>query len=431
MNRQLKWAALLLVGAVAIVALMIFLRPSPVEQEPVAVAPLVETAAYTVGAGPIEVEASGTVQPLEEVTLGAEVAGRLVYVNPAFREGSLVGSGMTLFRIDPADYQNRVRSAQADVAAQEVAVLQAKEEVTIAEAELRRFAERETGRSALAQAIDGNDYAARILPPQGLPQAGGLRGTTNPNQLATREPQLRSAEAARDRAQAQLADAQLALSRTQVRAPFDGIVRSETTAIGALVQPGQTLGSIVATDAYEVRVSLTEDEAALIPGLFAGSGARIPAAVYTEQSGRRYRWAAYVDRADAILDAETRTIDVFLRVQNPLRSGTPVDTGNGLAQGPVPLLLGSFVQATITGSSSESFARIPINALKTDNQVWVVRDGKLTIVPVEIIRRGDTDAYVRASGLGPSGRVVTSNLRTPVNGMQVRMRPDAEAKADE
>ena len=429
MSRQLKWALLLLVGAVAIVAAMILLRPTPTEEPQVASVPLVQTVGYTVGSGAVEVAVTGTVQPREEVDLGAEVSGRLVHVDSRFREGSLIGNGTVLFRIDPSDYQNRVRSAQADVAAQEVAVLQAQEEVAIASDELRRFAEREAGRSNLVQAVDANDYASRILPPHELQSRLGNSSSEaiSPNNLATREPQLRSAEAARDRAAAQLADARLALARTEVRSPFRGVVRSESAAVGTLVQPGQSLGSIVAVDSYEVRVSLTEDEAALIPGLFAASRAPIAAQVFIEYGSAIYRWNAVVDRADAILDAETRTIDVFLRVPNPLSGGTLVEADGDVAGRAPPLLLGSFVEATITGASEQPYASIPIEALRPDNEVWIVRDGKLSIVPVHVIQRDDRNAYIGAAELGDAGQVVTSALRTPVEGMAVRTQSDGAA----
>ncbi len=424
MSKQAKWAILLLVGAVAIAALLILLRPEPEEQDEQAPVPLVQTQSYEVSTGPIEIYGSGTVQPREEVTLGAEVAGRLVYVNPAFQEGSRVPGGAVLFRIDPSDYNNRVRSAQADIAAQDVAVLQAREEMAIAEAELQRFAQRQSTREALSRSIDDNDYAARILPPEGLrtstPDQSGTTGD-EPNILATREPQLRSARAARERAQAQLADARLALSRTTVRAPFAGIVRSENASVGTLVQPGQSLGTMVASGSYEVRISLTEAEANLVPSLFAAGSTRVPARVMLDFGDVTWRWNAYVDRVDPILDAETRTIDVFLRVPDPMRGGVPVESEEQADIGPSPpLLLGGFVNAAISGGSGQAFARIPLGALRPDDQVWVLRAGKLHIVPVDVLQRTDEFAYVTGEGLGTRGFVVTSPLRTPVEGMPLR-----------
>lgn len=434
MSKQAKWSILLLVGAIAIAALMIVLRPEPEEQEAPVSVPLVQTAPYQVSTGAIEIYGTGTVQPLEEVTLGAEVSGRLVYVNPAFKEGNRVPSGAVLFRIDPSDYNNRVRSAQADIAAQDVAVMQAQEEMTIAAAELERFADRQATRAELSRSIDANDYAARILPPEGLGSAApqvAAPEAAEANVLATREPQLRSAQAARERAEAQLADARLALSRTVVRAPFAGIVRSESASVGTLVQPGQALGSLVASTSYEVRISLTEAEAVLVPALFEAGRVRVPAEVTLDYGDHAYRWSAYVDRVDPILDPETRTIDVFLRVPNPMRGGVPVDAGAETAVAPPPLLLGSFVSAAITGGSTQPFARIPLEALRPDNRVWVLRDGKLAIVPVEVLQRTDTFAYVTGEGLGEGGYVVTSPLRTPVQGMPLRREGEnADAGAE-
>jgi RND family efflux transporter MFP subunit len=441
MSRQAKLVLAVLGGAMLIAVLMIVLRPQPEEKPRDERAPLVLTIPLKVSAGPLEVLGSGTVQPREEVTVGAEVAGRLVYVNPGFREGAMIASGTILFRIDPADYKNRVRTAQADVAAQEVAVLQAGEEVAIASQELRRFADRQDRRAKLAPTIDDNDYASRILPPRELEDEASANlavkdRAQGPNRLATREPQLQSARAARERAAAQLADARLALKRTSVRAPFTGMVRSENAARGKLVQPGQELGSIVAADSFEVRVSLTEGEAALIPGLLGSRRARIPAKVFFDYGGLAYRWSAYVDRADAILDPETRTIDVFLRVPEPLRGGVRVEGDSTTS--PPPLLIGSFVRASMTGASLETHARIPAQYLRPGNEIWVVREGKLRILPVRVIQRTDEVAYVVTPSLAKGGQLVTSPLRAPVDGMAVRVEKPrtkraapAKARADD
>ncbi|MGB7372533.1 efflux RND transporter periplasmic adaptor subunit [Pontixanthobacter sp.] len=435
MNRQALWAIGLLIGAAIVAALMIVLRPEPAEEEKVEQAPLVETIAFEQASGPIQVRGSGTVQPREEVAIGAEVGGRLTFVSSNFREGSVVGAGTVLFRVDTSDFENQVRTARADVAAQEVAVLQARQEVSIAEAELQRFAGRSERGSALSSVIDPDDYASRILPPRQLAEAvtaprARAQALPSPSNLATREPQLRSAKAARERAAANLATARLSLLRTRVTAPFTGIVRSETAATGTLVQPGQVLGSIVATSSYEVRISLSEAEAALIPGVLEDSSARIPASVYSDFGGLTYRWDAYIDRASNILDPETRTIDVFLRVPNPLRGGAPVDGDITTGRAP-PLLLGSFVRADITGASIASYAAIPSEYLKTGNQIWVVRDGKLRILPVRVIQRGDDTAYITTPTLAQGGRLVTSNLRAPVDGMEVRVNEVAPRSAAE
>ncbi len=412
MNRQFIWSAGLLGGAVLIAVLMVWLRPAPLQEEPVVEAPLVEVVAFNAASGPIPVLGSGTVQARDEVTVGVQVAGRLTYVNPAFREGGIVPTGVTLLRIDPAEFRNDVRIARADVAAQDVAVLQAQEEVAIASDELRRFAERESlGAGAVSE--------AEILAPRGLDAGDAIPSEPASSGLATREPQLRSAQAARERAAAGLADAQLALSRTRVTAPFGGLVRSEDAALGSLVQPGQALGSIVSTASYEVRLSFTADEAALIPGLLEGARARIPASVTYEYGGKLYRWDGYVDRASAILDAATRNVEVFVRVPAPISGGRAVDEGD-TGNAP-PLLLGAFVNAQITGASLDSYAEVPAIAVRPGNEIWVVRDGKLNVLPVRVIQRTDELAYISTPSLAEGGQLIVSALRAPINGMALRV----------
>ncbi|KWV91065.1 efflux RND transporter periplasmic adaptor subunit [Erythrobacter sp. YT30] len=428
MSTQVKWSLGILAAALAIAALMILLRPDPVEEERVQQAPLVEAIAFEAASGEIPVIASGTVGPREEVVIGAQVSGRLSYVNPSFREGGVVAAGATLFRIEAADFVNQVRIAQADVAAQNVSVLQAEEEVAIATDELRRFAQRDGAAGGLSSVIDTNDHAARILPPADMeesvtaPRAGSSEETKDIAGLATREPQLQSAKAARDRAAANLAVAELTLARTRVASPFRGLVREESAAVGTLVQPGQSLGSIVASDAFEVRLSLTQDEAALIPGLLRGSSGRIQADIFYDYSGLTYRWPAFVDRADAILDSATRNVEVFLQVPAPLTGGRLADQENvdTVAQAP-PLLLGAFVRAEIAGTSLDSYAVIPAVALRPGNEIWVVRDGKMRILPVRVIQRTDDLAYVIAPRVELGGLLVTSSLTAPTDGMPVRV----------
>jgi multidrug efflux pump subunit AcrA (membrane-fusion protein) len=291
---------------------------------------------------------------------------------------------------------------------------------------LEQFARRESGRES--GRTGSSNPTAGFLPPVTLGQSGNSDGSdasdTQPDQagLATREPQVRSAQAARARAAATLADAQTTLGRTRITVPFSGLVREESAAVGTLVQVGQSLGSVASTSAYEVRLFLTEDEAALIPGILQGSGGTINADVLYEYGGLTYRWPAVVDRADASLDETTRNVEVFLRVPNPLRGGLLLDGEPGSsANAAPPLLLGAFVTAQIGGASRESFSAIPSAALRPGNTIWVVRGGLLRILPVRVIQRTDTLAYVATTTIEEGGDLVVSSLASPTDGMPVRI----------
>lgn len=442
MHRQRVIGGLILLAAMLIAALLIFLRADPEEKPPEENIPLVQAEPLEIRSGNLMVQGAGTVRAREELTLSAEVAGKLVYVNPGLREGQRVARGATLFRIDTSDYRNAVQTAQADVASQNVAVMEAHEEVALAKAELDRFEKRGAGSSAYAS-VDGSDYAARILPPDALAQNQGDNGQggrgqqpsagSATNGLATREPQLQSARAGLRRAQAQLSDAQTALKRTTVRAPFSGVVRSEDIALGSYVAPGQALGSMVGTADFEAVIPLSESEAALIPALWRPGSNRIEASVYSNYGGKRYRWQAYVDRANSVLNPQTRTIDVFLRIPNPLRGGAPATTkkegqDSATASSAPPLFVGSFVDAEITGRVVDQYAALPLAALRPGNQIWLVRDGRLRIVKVDILQRTDTEALISATGLGAKPVVILSALKTATNGQRVKV---AEAREGE
>ncbi|MEL6875502.1 MAG: biotin/lipoyl-binding protein, partial [Pseudomonadota bacterium] len=221
MHRQRVIGGLILLGAILIAALLYVFRSTPEGEPPEELIPLVQVAPIEIRSGNLMVSGSGTVRARDEVTLAAEVAGKLVYVNPRLREGQSVSKGAVLFRIDDSDYRNAVQTAQADVASQNVALLQAEEEVTLAKEELARFAERSSESAAYAS-VDDNDFAARILPPAELTETVNSEQDKQkaPNGLATREPQLQSAKAGLRRARAQLSNAQISLRRTTVRAPF-------------------------------------------------------------------------------------------------------------------------------------------------------------------------------------------------------------------
>lgn len=438
MHRQRVIGGLILLAAIAISALLIFLRGEPEEKPTEENIPLVQAESLEIRSGNLMVQGAGTIRAREELTLSAEVAGKLVYVNPSLREGQTVARGATLFRIDTSDYRNAVQTAQADVASQNVAVMEAREEVALAKAELNRFQQRSAESSDYAS-VDSSDYAARILPPEALvknqsAKAQQTAGGATPNGLATREPQLQSARAGLRRAQAQLSDAQTALKRTTVRAPFSGVVRSEDIALGSYVAPGQSLGSMVGTADFEAVIPLSESEAALIPALWRPGSNRIEASVYSDYGGTRYRWQAFVDRANGVLNPQTRTIDVFLRIPNPLRGGAPAvvqkegQKSAGASSAP-PLFVGSFVDAEITGRALDKYAVLPLAALRPGNQIWLVRDGKLHIVKVDIFQRTDTQALIGTAGLGEKPVVILGTLKTATEGQQVRIAKDRKVAA--
>lgn len=404
-RRSFLIASGILGGAVVLAAVMIALRPDPPLREPGSQAPFVTTAPAAGRDGAIPVYSAGTVRPRAEIDVAAQINGKVASVAPAFQSGGRVSAGEVLFRIDDADYLNRVQQARANVAAQLVGVLQAEEEARIARAEYDGFLRRRAGDA----------------PP----------GEASP--LTLREPQLAAARAALARDSAALADAELALSRTEVRAPFSGIVRTEMVDVGQFVAAGQSVGRLYADDAVEVVVPLSDADAALIPDLWAldaGDGdASVEATVMAEYGDAAYAWSGYVDRAEAALDEQTRTIDVVVRVPDPFAGGRAATSEGDGAEGEdgrrgPPLLVGQFVEVRIDGAAPERYFTVPRSALRTGNEVWALRqDTLVTIVPVGVLQRADELVYVTGT-LADGQAVVLSGLQFATEGMVVRTSAD-------
>lgn len=390
--------SLLVAGAILLIStivayLMVWLKPEPEIRPLTSRAPFAATAPAVVGTGAIPVYGAGTVRPVAEIDVAAEINGKVVWVDPAFHSGGRVRKGQVLFRIDDADYRNRVQQARANVVAQHVAFLRANEEAQIARAEYAQFSQTDIARA---------------------------------NPLALWEPQLEAARAAVARDSAVLSDAELALARTKVRAPFRGVVQAESIDIGQFVVAGQSVGRLYATDAVEVVVPLSDANAALIPGLWeleAGDGdRRVKARVIAEYGDGSYAWEGYVDRAEASLDEQTRTIDVIVRVPDPFTSGTRVE-GAGVGSGP-PLLMGKFVEVRIEGIIPDRYFILRRSALRPGNEIWAVRDDTLlTLVPVRVLQRSDDKVFVTGT-LEAGQAVVIGGIQVATEGMVVRIGGD-------
>ncbi|MCY4429604.1 MAG: efflux RND transporter periplasmic adaptor subunit [Rhodospirillales bacterium] len=386
MSRGLSFlaAAGILVGCMFVAGFLVAQRPEPERRDAPSRVPFATTATVVAGAGAIPVYGAGTVRPRAAVDMAAEISGRVVWVAPALQSGGRVRRDQLLFRIDDADYLARVEQARANVAVQQVELLRVTEEARIARTQYERF--------------------------RRLRERPGSAADTSP--LVLWEPQMEAAEAVLARDRAVLAEAETALSRTRVHAPFASVVLEESVDVGRFVAAGQSVGRLYAADAVEVVVPLSDAGAALIPSLWqleAGSeDRRVPARVVAEYGEERYSWTGYVDRAEAALDEQTRTIDVIVRVPDPF-------TRN---DGP-PLLVGKFVEVEIDGLAPEEYFRVRRPALRPGNEVWVVDNDTVRIVPVQVLQRSDNEVFLTGE-LEADQAVIIGGIQLATEGMPVR-----------
>lgn len=399
----------LILGGVLVAVLLRFFAPSPEKSAPPPSAPLVQTAPVTVQSGSLYVQGTGTVRPTEEITLTAEVAGRIVSASDALVSGGRFDAGEVLAQIDPSDYRNAVRQAEAQVTQAEFAVLQAKEEMAVAREEYQRIKER-TGR---APTPDSTDLG----------------------RLVFREPQLRQAEANLESARAALDNARTRLGRTRLTVPFNGIVRSRQATSGSYVGPGTPVATVYATDAVEVVVSLPSRKARLIRELWSAdqrlSPEALPATVTSTYGNESFAWDGYVDRVEGAVDLQTRTVDVVVRVPGPYDTLPTVASQRAeqprTASRP-PLAVGTFVDVGIEAQRDARYVRIPRSALRTREPgtppvVWTVAGDTLlverTVRPIQTV---ENTTYLAADpDLTAATSVITTDLRVYSDSMRVRV----------
>lgn len=370
------------------IVLMGSLRPKVKPEEPVFTPPTVFFTVAKERQVTLDVFAQGEVRPRTDITLTAQVSGRVAAVSDAFVDGGAFEKGDLLLKIEDDDYRFAVTSAEARVA-------QAEENL-----------KREQAEATLAQ----RDYEE-------------LGRSQDPSELALRLPQLAQAKAAFEAARADYRAARLNLERTEIRAPFEGRVRQRIAGEGQYVAPGSQLGRIFSTDVAEVRLPLTDNDLAKlgIPLAFVETPEQKgpPVHLSGEIANRMHHWEGRLARTDGAIDPATRQISAIAVVDDPYDSG---------GDGDAPLAIGLYVDAVIEGKPYDRAIVLPRSALYGQDVVYVIlADDKLEKRTVEIVS-ADKDTITIDSGVAPGERVATSPLRGADEGAKVSPVDPNEAK---
>jgi RND family efflux transporter MFP subunit len=385
---NVKWglvaAGIFAAGILGFVLLQL-LASEPVQVARESRAPLVQVAPITIQNSALKVQGDGPVRPRAQVTVLAQVSGEIIETSEALVTGGRFKAGDTLLQIDPRSYRAALDQAKADRAARQADL---------------DFAERQLAQSGAAserrrdETLNQHDRA--------LAQIAGLEAL-----IAMRE---------------------VDLQRATVTAPFDGQVFTENVDAGSIVQPGVEMAKIFATDMFEIVVPLSDREAALIPGLWDDTLATRPRATATlSYRNQVYAWDGYVDRVEAGIDPDTRTIDVVVRIPTPLQRGRLVTVQNeGSEQsvtlgGAPPLLSGTYAAIEIEGLTL-SHAILPRAALRNNNTIWLVTgEETLSVITVDVLQDQGTHVAIRSTALKTGDRVVVSDLDTATDGLSVQI----------
>ncbi len=331
-------------------------RPPANQTADAAVAPAKSAAPAAAGAVTVEaakvglqslpqtITAVGSLRSDESVTVRPEVAGRIS--NILFKEGQHVGKGMTLVRLDPAINQAEVQQARANL---------------------------KLARSKYDRAVE-------------LSQRNFISGQAKDEA----ENNLRVAEAA-------VALVEARLAKTEIKAPFSGVIGLRVVSVGDYVKEGADVVNLESIDPLKVDFRVPE--------------------IYMQQIQVGQTLTVSLDALPG------KTFEGKVMAVNPLvdAAGRAVVIRAIVRNSDTSLRPGMFARVKLITRDEKEALVIPEQAIvpQGDEQyVFRVVDGKVARVKVEIGQRRDGKVEI-VKGLGPNDVVVTAGQLKLRDGMAV------------
>jgi membrane fusion protein, multidrug efflux system len=303
---------------------------------------------------PQVITAVGSVRSDESVTVRPEVAGRVAAIG--FQEGQRVAKGAMLVRLDPAIPQAELQQANANL--------------TLARAKYERAIDLQKRSFISSQARD------------------------------EAENNLKVAEASVSLAQARLA-------KTEIRAPFAGLIGLRQVSIGDYVKEGADLVNLESVDPLKLDFRVPE---VYLQQVRVGQPLDL---TLDALPGRSFEGRVFA--INPLLDAAGRSLVIRAQVQNPDAALRP----------------GMFARVRLITKEMKEALVLPEQALVPQGQeqyVFRVVDGKAQRAKVEVGQRGDGRVEVLA-GVSPDDTVVTAGQLKIRDGTPVQVAGNEGAGA--
>ena len=301
----------------------------------------------------VEVTAVGTLRADETVMVRPEIAGRVETIH--FREGQKIRQGEPLVTLDQEEYQAQLASSAAQLA--------------LEQSSYRRLQDMDRQQLASQQNLD-------------------------------------EAKAKLDTARAQQELNRVRLSKTVIRAPFDGMIGLRKISPGAYVKPGDDIVALESLGAMKLDFRVPETYLARL-AVDQRLAARVDA--YPEQS-----FEGTIYAIEPALDEETRTVLLRARLPNPDNKLRP----------------GLFARVSLILERRENTLVVPEQAIVPVGQttfVYRVADGKAVMTPVKLgLRRPGLVEILE--GLSAGDLVVTDGQLKIRDGAAVQVLPPTETQ---
>ena len=305
---------------------------------------------------------TGSIQPERRADLRAEVSAVVLQVLK--ENGDAVRQGDLLVRLDDTSIRDSLASAEESARASTQAFEQA---------------ERQVQRLKTLQA----------------------QGMTSMQALEDAEVRRNNAQSDLVSAKAKVVSARQQLRRTEVRAPFDGVVSERKASAGDTAQVGKELIKVIDPASMRFEGLVSADR---MSELKVGQAVSFRVSGYPQAS-----FAGTVKRVDAAANATTRQVEVLVAFADSRTA---------------PRTAGLYAEGRVDGGGSAAAAlMLPESSVVRSGSaayVWRVKDKTLAKVPVQIgerdVRRGE---YPLQAGLTDGDQILRKPGSTLVDGQKI------------
>jgi multidrug efflux pump subunit AcrA (membrane-fusion protein) len=423
---------IIFVGCILLAVLVVKLQPA-MQHEPTAglVTPVnvITISQYSVKPA---IQGFGVVEPDILLEAKAEIAGKIVYVHPQLRNGTVFPKDTVVIRIEQDDFQLTLKQAEADTSSSLAKLREIKTKLTNTRVDLKLAKQKlvlakkdlERGKMLLEKnfvsefAVDSQQ--SNVIKLQ--QEVQNLRTL-----LKTLPEQQASLEASLDNTKAGVQSQQRNLDKTTIRVPFNARISQLAVKENQFVSQGALLFSAQTTDKILINAQFPLEQFRTIAKDFGESTELIRQAFQSGFSDNLFTqlglsanvrlanddsavWQAKVERISSRLDPVTRTLGVIISVDRPNEQIEP-----GIKP---PLLEGMYTEISIEGKP-KAFYLIPRDALHQGELFLVNAADQLERRAIKPDQLQDSMALF-STGLEAGEQLIISDLFPAISGMALQ-----------